>query len=98
MAFLTVVSSCGTSSPLKWPAGVSAAHLCSPRLHNPQNLAAPACPTGREGEEGGDRKERRKEREEKERDREEKEGEREGRREKEGKMKEKGRRVKRITC
>ena len=96
MAFLTVVSSCGTSSPLKWPAGVSAAHLCSPRLHNPQNLAAPACPTGREGEEGGDRKERR--RRGIGRRRKEKEGEREGRREKEGEIKEKGRRVKRITC
>ena len=41
---------------------MSAAHLCSPRLHNPQILAAPACPTGREGEEGGDRKERKERR------------------------------------
>ena len=63
MAFPTAVSSCGTSSPLRWPAGVSGAHLCSPRLHTPQNLAAPACPTRRR-EERGEGEERRREVEE----------------------------------
>ena len=63
---------------------MSGAHLCSPRLHNPQNLAAPACPTRRR-EERGEGEERRRE------------VEREGGREGEGKRKKKGKRVKVMT-
>jgi len=68
---------------------VSGAHLCSPRLHNPQNLAAPACPTRRR-EERGEGEERRREVEREG-------GRREGGREGEGKRKKKGKRVKVMT-